>query len=173
MKKAIFAVVFVFIIVATSAAFSYRVLSESNAKAQELSFMGSTGWQWHNEASRLQIKYVEGDLPALRKVAQDKYYASLVTIDSEGIFRGFIFFDADCEPGSIITNAYDGRTANGEKQQVLHCLQGKLVSMKTWASAPNTVWEGKVGEYEFRVFLSEWDFTPLQRAYLKSTAQLI
>jgi hypothetical protein len=173
MKKASAAVLFVLVIVITSGIFSYRVLRESSVKAQELSYMGSRGWQWHNETSRLQIKYVEGDLPALRRVAKNKHYASLITIDAEGMFRGFIFFDADCEPGTIITNSYHGVTANGEKQQVLHCLHGKLVSMKTWGAAPKAIWEGKVGDYEFRVIFEDWDFTPLQKAYIKSTAELI
>ena len=54
--------------------------------------MGSSGWQWHNKSQGLQIKRVDGYLPALRKVSKSKEYASLITITESGSYRGFVFF---------------------------------------------------------------------------------
>lgn len=181
MKKLIFAAVFIATTIVVSGIFSYRVLDENALKAEELNFMGSRGWQWHDEAARLQIKRVDGQLPALRKVAGNKHYASLVTMSEDGEYRGFVFFDTDCEEGSIITNTRSQQWDLTHSQnadvpsdlQVLHCLHGKLVSMKTWRTPPSEVWEGKIGEFQFRVEFNNWDFTELQRAYLKSTAELI
>jgi hypothetical protein len=45
--------------------------------------------------------------------------------------------------------------------------------MKNWATAPTKRWRGRVGDFEFDEALNEWDFTPLQQAYLKSVAELI
>ena len=178
MKKVIFATAFIAITVAISGVFSYRVLDESAQKTEELNFMGSQGWRWHDELARLQIKSVDGQLPALRQVSGNRHYASLVTMSQDGEYRGFVFFDVDCEEGSIITNARvdewnNTRVSDDPSLQVLHCLRGKLVSMKTWQNVPSDVWEGQIGEFQFRVEFKNWDFTVLQRAYLKSTAELI
>jgi hypothetical protein len=45
--------------------------------------------------------------------------------------------------------------------------------MKNWPAVPSERWRGRVGNFEFNEALNEWDFTPLQKAYLKSVAELI
>ena len=61
---------FLFIVatIIISAAYSYQTVWRAHSKKEELTYMGSQGWEWYNEALRLQIKYVEGELPAIRKV---------------------------------------------------------------------------------------------------------
>jgi len=44
--------------------------------------------------------------------------------------------------------------------------------MKNWPAVPTERWRGRVGNFEFNEALNEWDFTPLQKAYLKSVAAL-
>ena len=119
------------------------------------------------------IKRVKNQLPALRKVSENGDYASLVTITQSGSYRGFVFFDTDCEDGAIVTERvpYDG--TEQAKREVLHCLHGKLVYIETWPSAPKINWQGRIGDFQFQEALSNWDFTPLQKAYLKSVAELI
>ena len=109
----------------------------------------------------------------MRKVYVDENYAALLTISDNGRYRGFVFFDEPCEEGSAITETkYYG--ADGEQHiDVLHCIQGKLVFMKSWATPPETRWEGNVGDFRFSVSLEDWDLKPLQKAYYKSRAVLI
>ncbi|GAB5394296.1 MAG: hypothetical protein Altm2KO_32830 [Alteromonas macleodii] len=152
---------------------TFETLSHFNDKNNELSFMGSSGWQWHNKSQGLQIKRVDGYLPALRKVSESKEYASLVTITKRGNYRGFVFFDQDCEEGAIVSEEVAYNAFEQPRLEVLHCLHGKLVYMKSWSAVPNKRWRGRVGNFEFNEPLNEWDFTPLQKAYLKSVAELI
>lgn len=152
---------------------TFRFLIQVEDKNLELTFMGSSGWQWHDKSQGLQIKKVEGHLPAMRKVSENKEYASLVTITQNGDYRGFVFFDQDCEEGAIVSERVIYNDAEHAKLEVLHCLHGKLVYMKSWSTVPTERWQGRVGNFEFNEALSEWDFTPLQQAYLKSVAELI
>lgn len=152
---------------------TFEALSHFNDKNTELTFMGSSGWQWHNKSQGLQIKRLEGQLPAMRKVSKSKEYASLVTITKNGHYRGFVFFDQDCEEGAMVSERVTYSGAEEAKLEVLHCLHGKLVYMKSWSAKPTGRWRGRVGNFEFDEALSEWDFTPLQQAYLKSVAELI
>ena len=167
------AIVFVLLTIGAGVFFSYKSMSKHALKREELNFMGSKGWSWFDEKRRVQIKRVEGDLPALRKVYADENYAALLTISDNGRYRGFVFFDEPCEEGSAITETkYYG--ADGEQNiDVLHCIQGKLVFMKSWATPPETRWEGNVGDFRFSVSLEDWDLKPLQKAYYKSRAVLI
>tara|TARA_B100000519_G_C14204478_1_gene419579 strand:- start:1116 stop:1445 length:330 start_codon:yes stop_codon:yes gene_type:complete len=109
----------------------------------------------------------------MRKVSKSKEYASLITITKNGHYRGFVFFDQDCEEGEIVSERVTYSGAKEAKLEVLHCLHGKLVYMKSWSAKPTGRWRGRVGNFEFDEALSEWDFTPLQQAYLKSVAELI
>ncbi|AXT38175.1 hypothetical protein D1814_05550 [Alteromonas sp. BL110] len=152
---------------------TFETLVHIDDKNNELAFMGSSGWQWHNKSQGLQIKRVDGYLPALRKVSDSKEYASLITITESGNYRGFVFFDQDCEEGAIVSEHVAYGEAEPTKREVLHCLHGKLVYMKNWATAPTERWQARVGDFEFDEALNEWDFTPLQQAYLKSVAELI
>ena len=152
---------------------TFETLMHANNKNNELTFMGSSGWQWHNKSQGLQIKRVDSYLPAMRKVSESKEYASLITITESGNYRGFVFFDQDCEEGSIVSERVTYSTAEPAKLEVLYCLHGKLVYMKSWAKVPTKRWRGRVGDFEFDEALNEWDFTPLQQAYLKSVAELI
>ena len=152
---------------------TFAKLSQMNSKNNELTFMGSSGWQWYNKSQGLQIKRVEGYLPALRKVSESKEYASLITITEDGSYRGFVFFNQDCEEGATVSENVFYGTHEKPQLEVLHCLHGKLVYMKRWSAVPNERWRGRVGNFEFNEALSEWDFTPLQHAYLKSVAELI
>ncbi len=152
---------------------TFEILSHFDDKNDELTFMGSSGWQWHDKSLGLQIKRVDGYLPALRKVSESKEYASLVTITEKGGYRGFVFFDQDCEEGAVVTEHVTYNDTEQPGLEVLHCLHGKLVYMKTWPAAPTERWRGRVGNFEFNEALNERDFTPLQQAYLKSVAELI
>ncbi|GFD86625.1 hypothetical protein ACI7YQ_01990 [Alteromonas marina] len=152
---------------------TFTFLMQIDDKNHELTFMGSSGWQWHDKKQGIQIKRVEAQLPALRKVSENKEYASLVTITENGNYRGFVFFNEACEEGSIVSERLTYNQTEQPKLEVLHCLHGKLVYMKTWTSVPAIKWQGRVGNFEFDEDLNEWDFTPLQQAYLKSVAELI
>ena len=152
---------------------TFETLSHFNEKNDELSFMGSSGWKWHDKSLGLQIKHVDGYLPALRKVSESKEYASLITITENGRYRGFVFFDQDCEQGAIVSEKVTYDDSERPQLEVLHCLHGKLVYMKNWSAVPNQLWRGRVGNFKFNEALNEWDFTPLQQAYLKSVAELI
>ncbi|MEZ7228781.1 hypothetical protein NO989_18675 [Alteromonas sp. DY56-G5] len=112
-------------------------------------------------------------MPALRKVSKSKEYASLITITENGSYRGFVFFDQDCEVGAIVSERVTYNDTEPSQIEVLHCLHGKLVYMKSWSAVPNKRWRGRVGNFEFNEPLNEWDFTPLQQAYLKIVAELI
>ncbi len=173
-KPLIFITGFIMIcIIAVASYNTFETLWRINSKNSELSFMGSSGWQWHNKSQGLQIKRVDGYLPALRKVSKSKEYASLITITENGSYRGFVFFDQDCEEGAVVSERVAYSEAEPAKIEVLHCLHGKLVYMKSWSTVPNERWRGRVGNFEFNEPLNEWDFTPLQQAYLKSVAELI
>jgi hypothetical protein len=166
---------FLFIVatIIISAAYSYQTVWRAHSKKEELTYMGSQGWEWYNEALRLQIKYVEGELPAIRKVYSNDKYAALVTISDAGRFRGFIFFDSPCQEGSVISETRYHSSSGEESVDVLHCLRGKFVFMKTWPAEPDQNWRGDVGDFSFEVELKDWDLTPLKRAYYKSQATLI
>jgi hypothetical protein len=161
------------LIVAIASWNTFKTLMDISERNSELTFMGSSGWRWHDESQRIQIKRVKNQLPALRKVSENGDYASLVTITQSGSYRGFVFFDTDCEDGAIVTERvpYDG--TEQAKLEVLHCLHGKLVYIETWPSAPKINWQGRIGDFQFQEALSNWDFMPLQKAYLKSVAELI
>ncbi|WP_232367926.1 hypothetical protein [Alteromonas mediterranea] len=161
------------LIVAIASWNTFKTLMDISERNSELTFMGSSGWRWHDESQRIQIKRVKNQLPALRKVSENGDYASLVTITQSGSYRGFVFFDTDCEDGAIVTERvpYDG--TEQAKLEVLHCLHGKLVYIETWPSVPKINWQGRIGDFQFQEALSNWDFTPLQKAYLKSVAELI
>jgi len=160
-------------IIAVASWNSFVFLMQVEDTNNELTFMGSTGWKWHDKSQRLQIKRVAAQLPALRKVSKEGNYASLITITENGSYRGFVFFNQDCEEGAMVSErvAYDN--SGQTKLEVLHCLHGKLVYIKTWPTAPSEIWQGRVGDFQFKEPLNEWDFTPLQKAYLKSVAELI
>ncbi|MBT3135989.1 hypothetical protein KL866_12925 [Alteromonas sp. ALT199] len=173
-KPLIFITGFIMLCIITFASCkTFETLWRINHKNNELTFMGSSGWQWHNKSQGLQIKRVDNYLPAMRKVSDSKEYASLITITESGNYRGFVFFDQDCEEGAIVSERVTYSAAESLKLEVLHCLHGKLVYMKNWATAPTKRWRGRVGDFEFDEALNEWDFTPLQQAYLKSVAELI
>ena len=152
---------------------TFETLMDFNDKNNELTFMGSSGWQWYNKSQGLQIKRADSYLPAMRKVSDSKEYASLITITERGNYRGFVFFDQDCEEGAIVSERVTYSEQEPAKLEVLHCLHGKLVYMKSCATVPTKRWRGRVGDFEFDEALNEWDFTPLQQAYLKSVAELI
>ena len=173
-KPLIFITGFLMLCIITFASWkTFETLSHFNDKNNELSFMGSSGWQWHNKSQGLQIKRVDGYLPALRKVSKSKEYASLITITESGSYRGFVFFDQDCEEGAIVYEKVTYADTKSPQIEVLHCLHGKLVYIKNWPAVPTERWRGRVGNFEFNEALNEWDFTPLQKAYLKSVAELI
>ena len=117
--------------------------------------MGSSGWQWHNKSQGLQIKRVDGYLPALRKVSKSKEYASLITITENGSYRGFVFFDQDCEEGAIVSEEVAYNDFEQPRLEMLHCLHGKLVYMKNWPAVPSERWRGRVGNFEFNEALNE------------------
>ena len=173
-KPLIFITGFLMLCIITFASWkTFEALSHFNDKNNELSFMGSSGWQWHNKSQGLQIKRVDGYLPALRKVSKSKEYASLITITESGSYRGFVFFGQDCEEGAIVYEKVTYADTKSPQIEVLHCLHGKLVYIKNWPAVPTERWRGRVGNFEFNEALNEWDFTPLQKAYLKSVAALI
>ncbi|CAA0351193.1 conserved exported hypothetical protein [Alteromonas infernus] len=80
------------LIVAIASWNTFKTLMDISERNSELTFMGSSGWRWHDESQRIQIKRVKNQLPALRKVSENGDYASLVTITQSGSYRGFVFF---------------------------------------------------------------------------------
>lgn len=79
------------LIVAIASWNTFKTLMDISERNSELTFMGSSGWRWHDESQRIQIKRVKNQLPALRKVSENGDYASLVTITQSGSYRGFVF----------------------------------------------------------------------------------
>ncbi len=73
----------------------------------------------------------------------------------DGSYRGFVFFDQDCEEGAIVSEKVTYADTKSPQIEVLHCLHGKLVYMKNWPAVPTERWRGRVGNFEFNEALNE------------------
>lgn len=161
-------------IVAISGYQSFQIVRSHNAKNSALHYLGSTGWQWQNESIGVQIKQEDGYSPALRKVNLDEDYAALITLSDKGEYRGFVFFNAACEPGSVISETKYVSPTGEQSSSVLHCIEGKLVYIQTWPTGiPSERWADNVGAYAFDVNLTNWNFKPLVKAYYMGKGEAI
>lgn len=153
-------------VIAISAYKSFQIVRSHNEKNDALYYLGSTGWKWQNEVSEVQIKQKDGYSPALRQVNLDEDYAALITLSENGQYRGFVFFNAACEPGSAISETKYVSPDGEQSSSVLHCIEGKLVYIKMWPTRiQNGRWADSVGAYSFDIDLTDWDFSPLIKAY--------
>lgn len=163
-----------FAVVVISAYQSFQIVRSHNAKNAALHYLGSTGWQWQDKSIGVQIKQEDGYSPALRKVNLDEDYAALITLSNTGEYRGFVFFNAACEPGSVISETKYLSPTGKQSSSVLHCIDGKLVYIQTWPTGiPFERWTDNVGEYAFDVDLTGWNFKPLVKAYYMGKGEAI
>jgi len=161
-------------VIAISAYKSFQIVRSHNAKNSALHYLGSTGWQWQDESIGVQIKERDGYSPALRKVNLDEDYAALITLSDKGEYRGFVFFNAACEPGSVISETKYVSPTGEQSSSVLHCIEGKLVYIQTWPTGiPSERWADNVGAYAFDVDLTNWNFKPLVKAYYMGKGEAI
>lgn len=166
LKKILKYMLYAFIILGLCVAGMYAYIShnESVEKNLELSFHTKHKWEWENEYSGVQIRFVEdAKRSVLRKVHTLENYVIYAYKNDDYTLSTVAVFPTTCKPNKIITTTE--KFPNGEPK-TLNCDEDgeSLVYQAIWTGKdPIMSWSENLNGYKIEESFFGWNFDKLDR----------
>ncbi|MCQ8882705.1 hypothetical protein NQS96_13070 [Pseudoalteromonas shioyasakiensis] len=150
----------------------YLEYEKSQKLKAELSYNSEHEWLWHDEYSRIQIRYVDAiGRSILRKVYKSDDHVIYAYKNDDYSLSAVVLFYVPCEPESEIITSQE--FASGKPKTLVCNPDGEALSFSvTWSDkSSDKVWNEQLDGFSLRVDFSDWDFTKLDQEITLSKAK--
>lgn len=161
-----------FIATAVSTNLAYDNHQANKKKEAELTFASKKSWQWHDEYSRIQIRFFEETgRSILRKVDTRENYVIYAKKNDDYELETMAKFITKCKPNTAITTSK--KYSNGEPI-ILQCTEegdALSYSVKWPEKDTDIVWHEDIDGFKIYTNFGNWDFTKLDQEITLSKAE--
>lgn len=154
----------------------YEAYQDKMDEEAQLTFQGSSGWQWSEGDRPRQMKTTynaDGTKKTrLREVNLEENSEVHASIGHDGNLFAVVYFYTECLPNSTVETSAE--YSNGNKYTLMCSVDGDtLFTHANWSDGPEGVlWDNDFDGFKVEVYFRWWDFTKLQREATLRRAKL-